>query len=144
MPTNITTFRHGTTTPTYDDNGRQLDSNIWEQIHHFKCVDTAHFYNAYRNDEKENYDTEQEVQHKLFYVELYRQSEFENLDVKLGDYLLEGDKQGYWWKILGVSPQEIMPNCYILTIRGQRWSEREVSQLLVQNSATKQDKPTGR
>lgn len=141
MTIDITTFRHGTTNPTYDDNGRQVDSRAWEQMHRFECIEAVDFYNAYRNFDEKAYDTEQELQHKLFYIEEMSKVTLQNLDIKFGDYILE-DGSGYWWKILNVSANEVFNNCYVVILRGQRLSNREHNMLVI-NTLSEQP-PTGR
>lgn len=139
----ITTFRHGTTDPQYDDNGRQLDSEIWEQIHTFECVEGVEFYNAYRNFDEKSHNTEQELKHKLFYIELHRQVQQVNIDIKFGDYVQE-HPSGKCWKILSVAELEVMPSCITLIIRGQRLTGREQSRLIARNELTANDFNTGR
>lgn len=133
MAFDISTYRHGTTHPEYDDNGRQVDSKYWELRHRFTCVEGSQFYNAYRNFSTVAHTTEQELQHKLFYIENIKQEQQRNLDVLFGDYLLE-EHTGYWWKILSVVAQEFMPNCYIIIIRGQRLTNREESKVLIRTN----------
>lgn len=143
MSKTIYTFRHGTTNPQYDDNGRQLDSEIWEQTNRFDCVEVSQFYNAYRNFNTDAHETEQELNHKLFYIEVWRQAQQRNYDIVLGDYVFEPDL-GYWWKILSVVQQEVMPNCYYLIIRGQRLTTREEYKLRVRDAMTADESHTGR
>lgn len=143
MSKTIYTFRHGTTNPQYDDNGRQLDSEIWEQTNRFDCVEVSQFYNAYRNFNTDTHETEQELNHKLFYIEVWRQAQQRNYDIVLGDYVFEPDL-GYWWKILSVAQQEVMPNCYYLIIRGQRLTTREEYKLRVRDAMTADESHTGR
>lgn len=143
MVVSITTFRHGTTNPQYDDNGRQIDSQIWEQMHHFECVEAVEFYNAYRNFDTIANNTEQEQKHKLFYVELHRQTQQINIDIKLGDYVQEMPS-GQLWKILNVAENEVMLGCTILIIRGQRLTNREQAKLNVRDALTADESHTGR
>ena len=41
MAKDVYIFRHGTTNPQYDDNGRQIDSTVWEQTNQFTCVGSS-------------------------------------------------------------------------------------------------------
>lgn len=143
MAKDVYIFRHGTTNPQYDDNGRQIDSTVWEQTNQFTCVEVVQFYNAYRNFSKNTYETEQELHHKLFYVEVWRQDQQRNYDIVLGDYIYEPDL-GYWWKILAVSQKEVMPGCYYLIIRGQRLTSREEYKLRIRDALTADESHTGR
>lgn len=143
MVLQITTFRHGTTNPQYDDNGRQIDSEIWEQMHTFECVEGVEFYNAYRNFDTIANTTEQELKHKLFYIELHKQTKQNNIDIKLGDYIQE-HPSGLLWKILNVAENEILFGCTILIIRGQRLTNREQSKLNVRDEHTADESHTGR
>lgn len=143
MVVDITTYRHGTTNPQYDENGRQIDSKVWEQMHHFSCIEAVEFYNAYRNFDTISHETEQELKHKLFYVELHSQKEQVNIDIKLGDYVRESPS-GLFWKILNVAENEIMLGCTILIIRGQRLTNREQAKLNVRDEATADESHTGR
>lgn len=138
MPFPIRVYRHGTTNPQYDQNGRQIDSRIWEEVAFFECVEHAEFYNAYKNNDVMSNETEQEKHNKLFYIEMYQQKQQNNFNVLLGDYLHEENCHGYWWKILGTSQQEIMPNCWIMTLRGERLSNREIARLMIKDEPTEE------
>ena len=143
MSKDVYIFRHGTTNPQYDDNGRQIDSTVWEQTNQFTCAEVTQFYNAYRNFNKDTYETEQELNHKLFYIYFFFFFLQGNYDIVLGDYIYESDL-GLWWKILAVSYNEVMPNCYYLIIRGQRLTSREEYKLRVRDVLTADESHTGR
>ena len=76
-------------------------------------------------------------------IEVWRQDQQRNFDIVLGDYIYEPDL-GYWWKILAVSQNEVMPNCYYLIIRGQRLTSREEYKLRVRDALTADESHTGR
>lgn len=144
MSIDITTYRKGTRNPHYDDNGRQIDSKFWEEIHTFKCVEHAMYYNSHKNNNLILNDTEQQKQYKLFYIELFNQKQNMNLDIKLGDYIKELNLGGYWWKILSLSQQEILNDCWVIILRAERLTGREVDRVLVREESTDNNTMTGR
>lgn len=115
----------------YDENGEHLDACAWDKVTEFNCIDAQWVENASKSNRRSDvmlYGVEQEKQTKIFYIELKRQPQLENIDIQLGYYIHEDNCRGYWWKILGVVEQEITCNCWYLILTGDRLTGREAQE----------------
>lgn len=139
-------FRHGTTQPEYDRNGRQINSKEWDLVEHFDCSEHVMEWPSDRNTDIfiGEGSSEQEVIHKLFYIEIKCQDNQINLNIKHGDYIQEVNCNGYIWKLLAYSQQEVFDGCWVVMLRGQRLSNREIFRLGIQDLETFHEILTGR
>lgn len=134
MGVDITVYRHGGTEPLYDENGEEQTACLWEQVANFKC--TEHVMRPGGSNGLTNtmtYGTEQEKLYKTFYVEVRKQNQLRNFNVRNGDYINEDDCKDYWWKVLGTYEVEIHCNCWWLVIKGERLTSREMGDMRIAN-----------
>lgn len=134
MGVDITVFRHGGTQPLYDDNGEEITACLWEQVANFAC--TEHVMKTGSSSGLSNtmtYGTEQERRYKTFYIEVRKQEQLRNYNVRLGDYINEDDCKDYWWKVLGINEIEVTCNCWWLIIKGEWLTSREIGDMRIAN-----------
>lgn len=128
----IDIYRHGES-KTYDVNGREKFSNVWQVVESFKCVEMS----MTSDKAVATYGTEQEKVEAYFYVDVSKQDKKENFDIQKGDYILETDCRNRCWKVLSNKEQEIICSCFYIIITGQRLTSREQKSLVIPNVAIK-------
>lgn len=139
MGVDITVYRHGGTEPLYDENGEEQTACLWEQVANFKC--TEHVMKTGSSGGLSNtitYGTEQERRYKTFYIEVRKQNQLRNFNVRLGDYINEDDCKDYWWKVLGVNEIEVNCNCWWLIIKGEWLTSREIGKMRIASHEVRQ------
>lgn len=124
----IQIYRHGDKT-SYDANGKQLNSGIWEVVEEFDCVEAV----MLSDENTQAYATEQERRSKRFYIEVRQQRHTVNFDIRIGDYIFEPDCRGYCWKLLSVVEQEITCGCWYIILTGEELTQREQLKLRIQD-----------
>lgn len=133
MGVDVIVYRHGGTQPSYDENGEQIDACLWEEVAHFFCAEhvmkAGNISRGLTNTM--TYGTEQERLYKTFYIEVRKQDQLRNFNVRNGDYINEEDCKDYWWKVLGTNEIEVTCNCWWLIIKGERLTSREIGEMRI-------------
>lgn len=136
----VIVIKQGGKVSRYDENSRKIDTCVFEEVEHLKCVDYMPVGRF--EDVETTHKLETSSTLATFYFSLHNQLHTCDFDIKHGYYVIQRvsvrcnygncpeDAGVVFWKVVGIKTYEVLPGCWDVKLTVQRLAGREHEQLL--------------